>query len=170
MIDEDAIRLAVLADHLDEVDYYSLLEIARDADADTVRLGFHDFALRFHPDQHLGDPQRQKQALAIFKRGAEAYRVLMHAALRERYDSAMAAGSMRLPTEAMQLLPQKTTVDADVPPAARVFYDKAVEALKRGDFGGARMHLALAVARGDSPVFDKLAIKIRSAADAKTKK
>ena len=31
MTDEDAIRLAVLADHLDEVDYYALLEVSRDA-------------------------------------------------------------------------------------------------------------------------------------------
>lgn len=154
-MDEDAIRLAILADHLDEVDYYALLEVPRDAGADAIRDGFHRFACRFHPDQHVDDPVRQRQALKVFKRGAEAYRVLMQPALRARYDAALAKGLVRLPAEAMQL-PVHGAPRMDMPPGARPFYDKAVEALQRGDVGGARMHLQLARARGDCPLFDEL--------------
>lgn len=168
MIDEDAIRLAVLADHLDEVDYYALLEVRRDADADAVRAAFHNFALRFHPDQHVGDPARQRQALKIFKRGAEAYRVLMHAVLRRRYDAALARGAVRLPPDAMQP-PADTSESAEIPPAARAFYDRAVDALRRGDVGSARMHLALAIGRAASPAFERLAREIDQAERARKK-
>lgn len=166
MIDEEAIRLAVLADNLDEVDYYALLEVPREVGVDAVRDAFHQFALRFHPDQHVGDAARQRKALAIFKRGAEAYRVLMNPALRRRYDAALAAGALRLPAEESHLPPDgvdRTRGTASLPPGARPFYDKAVEALRRGELGSAKMHLALAVARGDSPLLEQLAGEIRAA-------
>ncbi|MEI8256124.1 MAG: DnaJ domain-containing protein [Deltaproteobacteria bacterium] len=164
MIDEDLLRMSVLVTHLDEVDYYALLEIPRDASSDDVRDAFHAFALRFHPDRHVGDAKHQKQAHAIFKRGAEAYRVLMQPTLRARYEEARATGLVRLPPEAMR--PESAPAASAVPPGARVFYDKAREALARGDLGGAKMHLALAAARGDSPLFDRLAGEIKAATDA----
>ena len=167
-MDETAIRIAVLSDHIDDVDYYALLEIARDASSEAVREGFHQFALRFHPDQHMGDPVRKKQALAIFKRGAEAYRVLMQPTLRKRYDESLARGSVRLEPSAMQL-PAEQTAANEVPSAARAFYDKAQEALSRGDLGGAKMHLGLAKAKGSSPAFETLAQKIAAAERAKKK-
>jgi curved DNA-binding protein CbpA len=162
VIDEASLRIAVLADHLDEVDYYALLELARDASREAVRDGFHRFALRFHPDQHVGDPVNQRKALAIFKRGAEAYRVLLHPVLRGRYDEALATGVVRLPPSA-QTLPPPSAPAVEVPPAARAFFDKAVEALARREFGSAKMHLALATARGESPRFEALAREIAAA-------
>jgi curved DNA-binding protein CbpA len=159
MIDEDALRIAVLADHLDEVDYYTLLEIDPAADTDTVRDAFHRFALRFHPDQHVDDPSRQRRALAIFKRGSEAYRVLAQKTLRERYDAVRVTGAKRLPHDRMQL-PADESREVEMPQAARAFWESAVAAYDKGDFGGARMHLALAAARGDNPKFDELAKKI----------
>ncbi len=161
-MDEDALRIAVLFDHLDAVDYYTLLELPRDAPADAVRAAFHRFALRFHPDQHTDDLPRQKRSLAIFKRGAEAYRVLTQSTLRSRYDAALAEGAMRLPPDRMQL-PADDAPALEIPPAARSFYESAVAAFERGDFGGARMHIALASARGDSPLFEILARKIGDA-------
>jgi curved DNA-binding protein CbpA len=163
VIDEEALRLAVLSEHLDEVDYYALLELARDASVEAIRDRFHDFALRFHPDQHVGDGARQRMALKIFKRGAEAYRVLMHPVLRARYDEALASGSVRLSTEAMQL-PAEEREGTEVPPAARAFYEQAVEALKRGEIGSARMHLALAQSRASGVALERLAQAIEQAA------
>ena len=169
-VDEDLIRMSVLASNLDEVDYYALLEVSRAADPDEIRVAFHQFALRFHPDRHIGDAKRQKQALAIFKRGAEAYRVLMQPTLRSRYDEVLGKGTVRLPADAMrpEVDPVATKVDL-YPAGSRVFYDKSREAMQRGDFGGARMHLALAVARGESPLFDQLAQKIKAEEAAKKK-
>jgi curved DNA-binding protein CbpA len=170
MLDEDAIRLSVLATNLEEVDYYALLEIERAATNDEIRGAFHSFALRFHPDRHVGDPKVQKLALAIFKRGAEAYRVLMQPTLRSRYDEVLGHGVVRLPVDAMRPEVEPTSMKKELfPSGSRVFYDKARDALRRGDLGGAKMHLALAVARGDSPAFDDLAAQIKAAEAAKKK-
>lgn len=171
VIDEDLLRMSVLATHLDEVDYYALLEVPRDATLDAVRAAFHAFALRFHPDRHVGDDTHRKQAHAIFKRGAEAYRVLMQPTLRTRYDAAMDRGLVRLPTDAMRPEVEPVVgVENPVPAAARVFYDKAREALARGDLGGAKMHLALALARGESPVLSRLSSEIDAATNAAMKR
>ena len=170
MLDEDAIRLSVLATNLEEVDYYALLEVERAATNDEVREAFHSFALRFHPDRHVGDAKLQKLALAIFKRGAEAYRVLMQPTLRSRYDEVLAKGVIRLPVDAMRPEVEPVSRLTDVfPSGSRVFYDKARDALRRGDLGGAKMHLALAIARGDSPAFENLAAQIKAAEAAKKK-
>jgi curved DNA-binding protein CbpA len=166
MIDEAAIRLGVLADHIDDVDYYALLEVAHDAEGAAVRDAFHRFALRFHPDQHVGDAASQRRALTIFKRGAEAYRVLLNPTLRARYDHALAAGQKRLPPEAMQA-PADTSTAAQVPAPARPFYEKACEALSRGEIANARMHLQFARGRGESPEFDRLAARIDQAERAR---
>ena len=165
MLDEDAIRIGVLATHLDEIDYYTLLEIPRDATGDEVRDAFHAFALRFHPDRHVGEPAQQKNALAIFKRGAEAYRVLKQPTLRSRYDEGLAKGTRRLPADAMRpdIEPASSTRGESFPAGSRVFFDKAREAMRRSDFGGARMHLALAMSRGESQSFTDLAAEIRAA-------
>jgi molecular chaperone DnaJ len=162
VIDETAIRIAVLSDHLDEVGYYALLEVPHDADTATIREAFHRFAERFHPDQHRDDPPRQARALAIFKRGAEAYRVLLHPVLRQRYNLVLERGLTRLSTDAMQL-PSEGAAGGSVPPVARPFYDKAVDALGRGDVGSARLHLLLASMRGSSPRFEALLAQIQAA-------
>lgn len=86
----------LLDEHLDRMDYYALLGVARDDAAARIRDAFHKFALRFHPDQHMDDPAAQKRALRIFKRGAEGYRVLLDPVLRARYDTALARGEVRL--------------------------------------------------------------------------
>jgi curved DNA-binding protein CbpA len=170
MFDEDAIRMSVLATNLEEVDYYALLEVERAATNDEIRDAFHHFALRFHPDRHVGDAKQQKLALAIFKRGAEAYRVLMQPTLRSRYDEVLGKGTMRLPADQMRPEVEPVSRQTEVfPSGSRVFYDKARDALRRGDLGGAKMHLALAVARGDSPAFDDLATQIKAAEAAKRK-
>lgn len=162
--------MSVLVTHLDEVDYYALLEIPRNASTDDVRDAFHTFALRFHPDRHIGDEKHQKQAHAIFKRGAEAYRVLMQPVLRARYDTSVAKGLVRLPASAMRPEVEPEGRAESMPAGAKAFYDKAREALARGDLGGAKMHLALAVARGESVLFDRLASEIKDALEAAARK
>jgi preprotein translocase subunit Sec63 len=73
----------VLDEHLDRIDYYTLLGVARDAAPLGIRDAFHRFAMRFHPDQHIGDDGAQARAGRIFKRGAEGYRAGAAAARRE---------------------------------------------------------------------------------------
>ncbi|MEM6962827.1 MAG: DnaJ domain-containing protein, partial [Myxococcota bacterium] len=67
-----------MTDRLDQLDYYTLLGLSTDANADQIRQAFHRFALRYHPDKYLrsDDADTLRRANQIFSRGAEAYRVL----------------------------------------------------------------------------------------------
>ncbi|MEZ4251429.1 MAG: J domain-containing protein [Polyangiales bacterium] len=89
-----------MADRLDDLDYYTLLGLEPHATADAVRDAFHRFALKYHPDNHSGgDPTRLARATQIFRRGAEAYRVLSSPDSRRRYDEGLAKGDLRLAAE-----------------------------------------------------------------------
>lgn len=63
-------------------DYYETLNIARDADADTIKKAYRKLAIQFHPDKNPGD----KGAEDKFKEATEAYEVLRDPEKRGRYD------------------------------------------------------------------------------------
>jgi molecular chaperone DnaJ len=63
-------------------DYYGVLGVPRDADADEIKRAFRRVARESHPDANPGDPQAE----ARFRRAAEAYEVLSDPARRRRYD------------------------------------------------------------------------------------
>lgn len=95
--DELIARLEAWADVLDDSTYYELLGVLDIADERSIKQAFHEFALSFHPDSHLeADGERLELVRRVFKRGAEAYRVLMDPGLRSKYDLALAQGHLRL--------------------------------------------------------------------------
>lgn len=63
-------------------DYYEVLGVGRDADADAVKKSFRKLALKYHPDRNPGD----KEAEALFREASEAYQVLSDPERRARYD------------------------------------------------------------------------------------
>ncbi|PIT99870.1 MAG: molecular chaperone DnaJ [Bdellovibrionales bacterium CG10_big_fil_rev_8_21_14_0_10_45_34] len=63
-------------------DYYEILGVARNADADTIKKAYRKLAMKFHPDQNPGD----KAAEDKFKEAAQAYEVLGNADKRSKYD------------------------------------------------------------------------------------
>src|SRR5919108_4413986 len=63
-------------------DFYEVLEITREADADTITKAYRKLALKYHPDRNVGD----KEAEEKFKEASEAYEVLRDPAKRQRYD------------------------------------------------------------------------------------
>lgn len=63
-------------------DYYEVLGVARDADADAIKKAYRKLAMKWHPDRNPGD----KEAEAKFKEASEAYAVLSDAEKRQRYD------------------------------------------------------------------------------------
>lgn len=131
-----------MADRLDLLDYYTLLGVGTNASTDEVRVAFHTFALKFHPDNHSA-PAKVQRATKIFRRGTEAYRVLRDPRQRGEYDTALARGSLRLrPDEA---LVQKRQRVQPVNKRARPFFLKAKEALEAGKKGQAKLHLQLAL-------------------------
>jgi DnaJ-class molecular chaperone len=52
---------------------YHDLEVPLGSDPDTVRRAYRRLLLRYHPDRHQSDPERQKTAIAITQRLSMAY-------------------------------------------------------------------------------------------------
>ena len=69
-------------------DYYEVLGVERNADADTIKKAYRKAAIKYHPDKNPGD----KQAEEKFKEAAEAYDVLSNPDKRARYDQFGHAG------------------------------------------------------------------------------
>ena len=63
-------------------DYYEILGITRDADAQTIKSAYRKLARKYHPDVN-----KTKDAEEKFKDINEAYEVLSDSAKRQRYDS-----------------------------------------------------------------------------------
>ena len=63
-------------------DYYEILDVNRDADADTIKKAYRKLAIQFHPDKNPGD----KEAENKFKEATEAYEVLRTPEKRQLYD------------------------------------------------------------------------------------
>jgi len=63
-------------------DYYEVLGVPREANAQEVKSAYRKLALKYHPDKNPGD----KQAEESFKEAAEAYSVLSDPNKRGQYD------------------------------------------------------------------------------------
>ena len=63
-------------------DYYEVLGVGRNADADEIKSAYRRLAVKYHPDKNPGDPASE----ARFKEAAEAYSVLSDPDKRSRYD------------------------------------------------------------------------------------
>ncbi len=138
-----------MSDRLDQLDYYTLLRLEDGASADRIRDAFHAFALRYHPDRFAAaPPEKRERAAQIYRRGAEAYRVLMDPQSRRRYDQALASGQLRLAPheERESRRPTSSTRLTVNSPRARPFATKALQAFKAGDYKTAKLNLKMALA------------------------
>jgi molecular chaperone DnaJ len=70
-------------------DYYEILGVARDADAESIKKAYRKLALQYHPDRNGGD----KEAEDKFKEATEAYEVLRDSEKRGNYDRFGHAGA-----------------------------------------------------------------------------
>jgi curved DNA-binding protein CbpA len=94
-------------DHLDQLDYYTLLGVDPKASVEEIRAAFRKFALKFHPDRHLeGGPERVARATAIYRRGSEALETLVDPVRRKAYDIVLARGELRLTSDARTVATQ----------------------------------------------------------------
>ncbi|MGC5614994.1 DnaJ C-terminal domain-containing protein [Georgenia sp. Z1491] len=76
-----------------EKDFYQVLGVSKDADADTIKKAYRKLARTHHPDQNPGDAKAEE----TFKKVGEAYAVLSDPKERSEYDAlrAMAGGRPR---------------------------------------------------------------------------
>ena len=63
-------------------DYYEVLGVDKNADAETIKKAYRVLAKKYHPDMNPGD----KNAEAKFKEASEAYAVLSDPQKRQQYD------------------------------------------------------------------------------------
>ncbi len=63
-------------------DYYDILGISKNADADTIKKAFRKLAKKYHPDSNTGNPKAEQ----MFKDVNEAYSILGDPEKRKLYD------------------------------------------------------------------------------------
>jgi curved DNA-binding protein CbpA len=138
-------------DPLQALDYYTLLQVPEGATSDEVRRAFHRFAAKYHPDRFTGagaEPAKVERASEIYRRGAEAYKVLTDPVRRKQYDVGLSQGRLRFDATA-PVEPEKPTVGSWPikvrNPLARPFAIKGEQLYKAGDLMNARMNLRLAL-------------------------
>jgi curved DNA-binding protein CbpA len=140
-------------DPLETLDYYTLLSVEASAGPDAIRHAFHQFAAKYHPDKFTArgaDPAHVERANQIYRRGAEAYKVLTDPRRRKLYDGQLAQGKLRFdalaeaPAEAPALNRWPIKVKN---PMARPFATKAEQAYKAGDWGNAKVNLRMALSK-----------------------
>lgn len=139
-------------DPLEQLDYYSLLQVDQSATPDQVRRAFHEFAARYHPDKFLrsgAEKVHVERAAQIYRRGAEAYKVLTDQRRRKAYDAQLAQGKVRFDANEAPPPPANT---ASWPirvknPMARPFATKAEQAFKAADWGNAKVNLKMALSK-----------------------
>ncbi|MET0287166.1 MAG: J domain-containing protein [Polyangiales bacterium] len=140
-------------DPLEQLDYYTLLQVDQGATADQVRRAFHEFAARYHPDKFLrsgAEKVHVERAAQIYRRGAEAYKVLTDPRRRKAYDAQLAEGNLRF--DANQEPPPPPVATGAWPirvknPMARPFATKAEQAFKARDWGNAKVNLKMALSK-----------------------
>lgn len=133
-----------MTDRLELLDYYTLLGLEPGASGDDIRRAFHTFALKFHPDNHSSaEPAKLARATQIFRRGAEAYRVLLDPGARKRYDEGLSKGELRLSPERARASKAPSAAQR-INRKAHPFWKKAQAAMKREDWQTAKLNLNIA--------------------------
>jgi len=130
---------------LDESNYYELLGLLEIAGDEAIQLAFHKFSQSFHPDNHRKSPADVRQDVThIFKRGAEAYRVLRDPKSRAAYDLALAQGALRYSRSGGGRDGQGTEQGLEAlcrTPGGRLHARKAERALSEGNLEEAKMEM-----------------------------
>ena len=145
-MDEDTvIRVVTLFAALDSIDYYTLLGVPRLYDRDELRESYYRFAAQMHPDNFRDqDPELRRQVYAIFKRAAEAYRVLGDPHMKQHYDQNLTQGQMRLRIdEAAPSRPSSPPEPSFKSLSAKQLWRQAIEAEEAGDLKRAKLQLTL---------------------------
>lgn len=141
-------EIEALARIIDELDYYQLLHLKRDASPREVKNAYYASSRNFHPDLHrdLG-PSLRDAVGVIAKRVSEAYSVLRDPRRRPAYDNHLQAGG-----EARVQLTAREAPNAERPdevsarsPQGRQYLNLANVDRRRLDFVAAVRNLQTAV-------------------------
>jgi DnaJ-class molecular chaperone len=160
-------EIRALAEILDELDYYGVLELAQGAPVSEVRAAYHRASRRFHPDGHRDLAPDLRPALArIAKRVTEAYSVLRDPRRRQVYDQQLAGSTARvrvpLVNASAEAERQSREQREGRTPNGRRYFVLAQGDLTRGDVSAAERNLRTALTfEPDNAVFQEALAKLR---------
>jgi DnaJ-class molecular chaperone len=156
-------EIVALSRIIEELDYYQLLDLRRDAGTGDVKRAYHSSSRSFHPDanRHL-DGELRTASHAIAKRITEAYAVLRDPRRRQAYDRSLDNGTSRR----MQLADASAEADrrsaqerGGRTPQGRQFFKLAETDIAKGNWAAAARNLQTALTfEPDNALFkDRLA-------------
>src|SRR5262245_4082241 len=144
-----AAEVRAMAGLVDELDYYQLLEIARDAPASAVKRAYHDVSRRLHPDANRSLPAPERASLeGVARRVCEAYQVLRDGRRRKAYDAQLTSGSgARIQLAEAEAQAEKEALEHHLgrTPNGRRFFNLARADIDRGELAGAQRNLRMAL-------------------------
>ena len=153
------LEIRALTKIMNELDYYQILHLGRDASMAELKAAYFATSRAFHPDanSHL-EPELFSQCKAIAKRITEAYCVLRDPRKRKVYDEQIGSdeGDVRIQlAEAMAAhLKQESDARQGKTPQGRQFFLRAIEDAKRDDLSAAIGNVQMALTfEADNAVF-----------------
>jgi DnaJ-class molecular chaperone len=143
-------EIVALARIIEELDYYQLLDLRRDAGAGEVKRAYHASSRNFHPDANRHrDESLRVASHAIAKRITEAYAVLRDPRRRQAYDRSLVDGAV---PARMQLADASAEADrrsaqerGGRTPQGRQFFKLAETDVARGNWAAAARNLQTAL-------------------------
>jgi len=143
------LEIQALARIVDELDYYQILHLERDASPTEVKRAYHRTSRSFHPDanRHL-EPELQEGCRRIAKRLTEAYCVLRDPRRRRAYDERLEAGEgvrIQLAEARAAHARSQSAATQGRTPQGRQFFQKAVQDLDAGRISSAVSNLQMAL-------------------------
>lgn len=154
-------EIMALARIIEELDYYQLLHLRRDAGPGEVKRAFHASSRSFHPDanRHL-EGELREASRSIAKRITEAYAVLRDPRRRHAYDRRLTNGSdvrIQLADATAEAGRHETEERGGRTPQGRQFYKLAQADVARGNWAAAARNLQTALTfEPDNPTFRQL--------------
>lgn len=155
-------RVVVLAQTLDNLSYYHLLDVPHTASREAINEAYYRRASKMHPDRHRyqTDPSRKQALVRLYARFGEAFRVLRSPTLRQAYDVELATGRARLSNDAQQRDRNRTTGPDPKTEHGRRLLDTARTLVRSGNIAGGIAQLQLAAQ------FEPDSVAIRQELDA----
>jgi len=173
------IEIETLHDVLEEVSFYSLLQLRRDADVSEIERAFARESRRFHPDRFFGvrDPVFLRKLTAIYRKTSEAYSVLCNPDLRQRYDKKIGYEDESDSEQAASAASSETAAagsrraEVCTTRKGQRYYDLAKTAQKNGDANSMAMNLHFALSfEPDNETLKQLLNEAKQAVEEKKAK
>jgi len=141
-------EVAALAKVIDDLDYYQILKVKENAFNQEIKRAYFKQSRIYHPDKYYTEsPEFQKQVNKIFKRIAEAYKILSDEDKRALYTKAVKGPDRKKFLRYNKKLLEQSArekEDEGQTQMGRKYYQLAKTAMNNRDYNSAKINLQLA--------------------------